>query len=540
MTQKRVQDMAQGSGQQFAVTVLEENIPLSQSMLWQASRRFYQEHGIEVWNRKVPYQVTSNPGIAHTYAQMIVRFLQDWGRRPDYAPDEPFFILELGAGHGMFSFYVLKCLLELRGNLGLDHVKFVYVVTDLAEKNIAWCREHKALQPFIAQGVLDFAQFNLEQLQPLRLMLSGKLLGGPGGTRNPVAVVANYIFDSLSQELFRLQDGHWQRGLVTLSAPASQVHEGMPTDPDGVQLAYTYDELPAEQAHDPVIAQLLAHYASENTHGHFLVPLAALRCIDHLRQLSNGKFLLLATDKGINRRNSVWESSDQLMGAYCSASMLVNFGILGDFFKIHHGDVRHQPTEQSILTSAFVLGAHFADLPETNQAVLTYVSTSGPGNAISLCNHLLNTNGHCSLPTLLAQFWAGNWDPYVFNMCVNEVINQLPHATASAKEDMLEGLHRIAANVYYLPGSVDSYYNIALVFQCLGRFEEAIVHYRLSLEWFQEAPYTWHNMGLCLNALNRPQEALLAFGQALKLEPAFILARGWISEIQSQLDASVN
>ncbi len=30
--------------------------------------------------------------------------------------------------------------------------------------------------------------------------------------------------------------------------------------------------------------------------------------------------------------------------------------------------------------------------------------------------------------------------PCVFNICVNEVINQLPHASASAKDDMLDGL----------------------------------------------------------------------------------------------------
>jgi len=52
-------------------TILEQDRPLSQSVLWNFQREFYKREGMEAWNWQVPFYVTSNPYIANSYASLI-------------------------------------------------------------------------------------------------------------------------------------------------------------------------------------------------------------------------------------------------------------------------------------------------------------------------------------------------------------------------------------------------------------------------------------------------------------------------------------
>lgn len=77
-----------------------------------------------------------------------------------------------------------------------------YVMTDLPEANLAAWQANERLQPFIENGRLDFAAFDLERDTEVRLRRSGAVLS-PGSVANPVAVLANYAFDSTTQDLDR-------------------------------------------------------------------------------------------------------------------------------------------------------------------------------------------------------------------------------------------------------------------------------------------------------------------------------------------------
>lgn len=64
---------------------------------------------------------------------------------------------------------------------------------------LAW-KEHPALQSFIAEGLLDFAQFDAVHDTVLNLVVSGVTIG-EGESKQPLIIVANYFFDSIPQEL---------------------------------------------------------------------------------------------------------------------------------------------------------------------------------------------------------------------------------------------------------------------------------------------------------------------------------------------------
>jgi hypothetical protein len=71
-------------------------------------------------------------------------------------------------------------------------VRLRYVMSDFSERTLAYWQQHPFLQPYIEQGVLDFALVDLSQPQDIVLRLSGEVLAG-----QPLVVLANYVFDSI-------------------------------------------------------------------------------------------------------------------------------------------------------------------------------------------------------------------------------------------------------------------------------------------------------------------------------------------------------
>ncbi len=517
---------------------VEQAVPLAKSMLWQINRQFYEQQGVEAWNQRVPFQVTSNPSIAHAYAQMVIRFMQDYQKGPSFKAGEPFYILELGAGHGRLSYYMVKHLLALRQRLQLQHVQFVYVITDLAPKNIAWCEQHEAMANYQAQGLVDYAVYNVEEPAQIQLKNSGRVIDPQQATLNPIIVLANYVFDSLSQSLFKYANGQWHTALATIATYDTHMANGLPTDPEQLQLTYTYQPV-APQEQPTVLQALLQQYEKQYSSGYFLVPVGALNCIAHLMGCAANRLFLLATDKGMNRSNELIDQTEYVSGGFYNASMLVNFKVLDDYFQSVGGQAYHQPTEQSVLTSAFVQGVPPGQLPETQQAIDTHIGISGPGNNYSLLTHLINTNSYCSFETLMAQFWASHWDPFVFQTMLGTILNNMQQPAPNARADLMAAMQKIGNNFYYMPGAPDTFYSIALVMQYLSAFTEAIDYYNQSMAWYPATPFVWYNIGLCHHALQNPEAAIVAFEKAIALDSNFVAARGWLGQIQAEL-ASAN
>jgi hypothetical protein len=173
---KAVKNLFQSEEKGFSmhISATENSVPFSQSKLWDMQSIFYKETGIDAWNDKIPYKITNNLTIAHAYANVIMRFFQEYASRQCTAPSPtPFMIVELGAGSGMFAFYLLKELLELRTQLNRPDLTFKYIMTDLAAKNIAYWRNHPALRQYVRYGdeeILDFAEYTVgEELTSLHL-----------------------------------------------------------------------------------------------------------------------------------------------------------------------------------------------------------------------------------------------------------------------------------------------------------------------------------------------------------------------------------
>src|SRR5690348_10050798 len=125
-------------------------------------REYFDKESINAWVNQVPFYITSNPFIAHCYAQVVLHFILDWVQKNPSAKQHPFYILEPGTGSGRFSFFVIKTLRELLEALQIEDIRLCYVMSDVTRNNINYYEKHPALQPYIEKGLIDFAIYNLE------------------------------------------------------------------------------------------------------------------------------------------------------------------------------------------------------------------------------------------------------------------------------------------------------------------------------------------------------------------------------------------
>ena len=138
------------------------------------------------------------------------------GKKKPGAELQPFYILELGTGSGRLSYYILKKIEKLQQQLHLQTIQFRYIMSDFTERNLKYWKTHPALQRYLNNGVLDFAIFNMEEDTTLQFHQAGTVLT-EGSMMNPLTVIANYIFDTVSHDAFTVSDGKIQESLVSVT-----------------------------------------------------------------------------------------------------------------------------------------------------------------------------------------------------------------------------------------------------------------------------------------------------------------------------------
>ena len=85
--------------------------------------------------------------------------------------------------------------------LPLNRIK--YVMTDFTENNFKHWKEHPALKEYVESGIIDFTIFDATSDSEMTLYHS-KVTLKPNSVKNPIVVVANYLFDTLHHDLFQV------------------------------------------------------------------------------------------------------------------------------------------------------------------------------------------------------------------------------------------------------------------------------------------------------------------------------------------------
>jgi tetratricopeptide (TPR) repeat protein len=513
---------------------IEKKQRFSQSSIWTAQREYYDREGIDAWTSDVPFYVTSNPFIANSYANVAIRFIQDWTRQHPDSIADPFYFIELGTGPGQFSYYLLKRLLELQQKLGLDAVTIRYVMSDFTEKNIDFWSEHEKLQPYIEQGVLDFAQLDLENAAEIVLRHSGETLTS-GSTNNPLIVIGNYIFDTLRTDIFTVKNGQLCESLVSLVTDDNNYQDGEPKDWEKVEVEHEAVAIQGAYYGNPHFDEILATYWEHLTNTHFLFPIATLNALNKLKAISHGKMLVLSSDKAY----STIEEQDELdypeLAFHGSFSVMANFDAIARAFKSSGGDALLQTPREGITSGVFSSGFSFKDLPETKTALDDYIEGFSPGDYFLLHDQICNEDKNVDIEVYAALLCMSHWDPYVYDLVNERIISLIPDADHDTLEYLAKNMHKVSENFYFVSGSTDVLFNIALFFHETGKYHEATPYYKESIHIFGEQHVALYNLAICYYEIDEIALAIELLERSLEIDPKQKDAKDWLKSIKKKL-----
>jgi len=515
----------------YRPVILDEGKPLSQSILWRLQRNFFEGQGIEAWRQgTVPHYITSNPFIANAYAKVVFGFIRDCtavagdsanDSFPPLEADQPIYIIELGSGSGRFAYHFLKKFLGFYPSSVLKDTPFKYVMTDYSERNVEFWREHQSLRPLVEEGVLDFALFDGERDEELKLTESGDVLA-PGTVKNPMVVIANYFFDSIPQDAFFIQGGQLYEGLVNVSSYQQEPDLHDPEILSRAEISYNRNPVEPDYYDNQNWNEILEYYKKRLDDTAFLFPCAALQSIGNLRRISGGRLLVISGDKGYSREEDLLGRGEPRITRHGSFSMMVNYHALGKYVQKQGGQPLHTAHRHAHLNiSAFVLGSHPGGYTETRQAYREAIETCGPDDFYALKKAIEHGYESWTLEQLIAYIRLSGFDAKITLACYPALMDRIEHATETEKQELYRVIKQVWEVYYPLAEDQDVASHLGVLLYETGYYVEALDLFNRSVELYGPDAMISYNMALCHYGLGQIEAALEHVNEALALDPDF-------------------
>ncbi|HET9210084.1 MAG TPA: hypothetical protein VFR03_06790 [Thermoanaerobaculia bacterium] len=515
--------------------ILEKGKRLSESLLWRLQRSFFDNLGAQAWAKGiVPHYITGNGWIADAYAKVALGWLRDCAGTLD--PGHPVTLLELGCGSGRFGFLFFERLLDLLGRSSLSHVQVRYVMTDFTESTLDPLRRHPLLQPWIERGILDFARYDASADGEIRLSRSGEVLS-PQTLRNPLGVLANYVFDGIPQDAFAVRGGRLVELLPILTVPDEEGDLDDPTILQRVEVSWEERPTADEPYGDPELDSILKEYAESLSDTAVLFPSAAIRCLRHLGRLADGRLLLVAGDKGYAREELLAGRDEPALSIHGSFSLMVNFHALGRWLAHRGGEfLCTSHIHSSLCVVAGVLGPTLGTTAvETALAFDDAIERRGPDDFFDLKVGFGHAYDDLTLESLLAWVRLSGWDASALLGCWPALMKHAAEAAGVFRLEIYRAVHEVWNLYFPLQEARDLAFHLGVLLCEIDCYGDALPFFHESMAVYGPNPATIFNVGLCLYHLGHLEEARQHVDQALEGAPDFEPALELRQEIAAAL-----
>jgi hypothetical protein len=511
---------------------------LSESLLWTMEAAYYEASGIAAWSPGgIPFTMTNSPALARTYVQLVEGLVEDClaGRMGPFDPGEPLYVVDLGSGTGRLGYHVAEGL----AGASLGPAKVVTVLTDRVEANVEYLAGHGKLRALLDAGRLDVAAYDVGVGGPLRLRHAGRELR-PGTLANPLVAIANYLFDVLPQDLYRVTAGGLREELVELYTDDEPRGEGWELA-DHLYLGLELAPVPADRYPPRLRAVLDAAAAGRSGEGErFLFPGGAVAALDRIRELASDRLLFLVAERddadlppATGAPAEPWSSTQTLhepgvllrLASYgTSFSLPVDLGILEQAVRAAGGELlRGRGSAYQLAVAAVVSGdgggassvrARFAnsvtdvapdDVYRSVTAALAAVASSGKSDDNALA-------------VLLAAIRLSGYDAVIFASCFRQLAACLP-PPAELADEAVRVMERVNELNYWIRPQGDTAYAVGTLVGRCGRYERALELLDEARRTFGPRPDGHLNAAMCLMALDRVDEALASLDACLALDP---------------------
>ncbi|WNR42117.1 tetratricopeptide repeat protein [Paenibacillus roseipurpureus] len=504
----------------------------SEAPIWDLQRTYYEESGEAAWQSgDVPQYITSNRVMATAYAEMVFGFLQDRARHGFVK--ERVVILELGAGSGQFAFYVLQELTKLTDTAGIPLPPYLYVMSDLAAKNVAFWQQHVAFAPFVERGILDFAVFDAVQDHMIVLQHAGGRIR-EGSLRQPLVLLANYFFDSIPQELIYVEDGQVYDCRISLQFPADAGQLSVSDQLKEVVGSYEYVKNDIYNNEAYPYRQLLDEYREHMTDSHILLPEVGLTCLTRLQALSKAGFVLLTADKGDHRLES-WEFNEPpKLIHHGSFSLTANYHALRSVFESRGAQSLFTQHPYTYLNVGVLLAT-----PEPESYGLTqlayqkYVNQYGPDDFFSLKEVLDTQITSMTMPQILAMWRLSGYDTQFLLPCTKRLIELIPDGKEHEWMALMQGVERMWVHYYPMDGNTDVALACGVLLYQMEMYKEALPYYERTQPKLGQDVSVLYEMAVCYYEVGEDEQAMRFAQSTLVQSPEHEDAQALLQLLQS-------
>lgn len=450
---------------------------LSRSQLFALQQAFYESAGLTAWSQGiVPSQVTTNPVIAGAYARVILGYLRDLASAEAIDFSQPLHVLDLGAGTGRLSYLVHKQLAALRIEALWPQLQLRFVLCDLGDANLPAHERNPRLAPLLASGVLDCAALPPEDLgapPALRLLRGGTWLTSER-RGNPLIILANYFFDSIPHDAFRVTGGQLEECRVALCPPVKAL-------PAALQLKLSYHRLdpPAGDAgyyRDSLWNQQLAAYAGRLPDTHFLFPVGPLRYLRWLAGLAQKRLLLLAADKGYDHVEQIRSYQNLALTQHGGFSLPVNFHAIAELASADGFTVLRGPRRESQLKILGLVHGLRDRGVETALAFAEQIGHTHPSDRHRVLKQAVMPAMEQPLGYLLSLLRLSQFDPWFVLTYKDVLIQEAAQGPAALRPELAEDLGRVWENFFPAGDPRDLRAAIAQILRSAGCLADAAAY----------------------------------------------------------------
>lgn len=462
--------------------------------------------------------------MAETYADLVIAALVD---QPPPCPEEPIYLLEIGSGTGRLAFNLIRELLRKQSYFPQTRsLKFVMILSDVVEENVRAWEQHRRFAGL--GGAVDFARYAAGSGELFRLRRSGQVLEK---LQNPLFVVANYVFDSLPHDEFKIENGQILECLVDVVPRAVQVHsEKNRLDVRDVELPTTYRPIdPARYYKDPDCTALLQHYAREVKQGAVTIPVASIALLKELRKL--GSLRLLASDRGFTTPDTMCSYPIHPWALHEGCfSFMVNFHAICSLFA---GSLYTTHQFLDGIQTVYCTDEASGEMPHL---FYTFRERLDRSNAVNNAASLYKlVRDEVTSAALLGFIRLNLCDPYSLSAVAIKLAPLLKGIRYAEGHDTVQVLEEVWRNDFHLQGSPNVSFWLGHLYQTLGMFERALEFYAITMERQGEDSTLWTLSGQCQEGLGRLSAALECYDKALVLEPRMPEASQARTEVQRAL-----
>jgi tetratricopeptide (TPR) repeat protein len=515
--------------------ILEQGKRLSECILWRLLENFYTEGGIEAWD-DVPFYITNNRVIANAYAELTCHLLLDL--LPVLDKTEPVYILEMAAGAGCFSYYFLERLFHKIAQFeSLKALNVCFVMTDFSDTNFSSWESHPEFHAYQAVGKLDFAVFRPEDDLTLFLKFQQNTLSAEN-LKNPILAIGNYFFDSIKHDLFKVDNGQIQEASLTFFRELNGIATDAPLKLSQLKNLKQMINIEPNYYSDSEANAVLNQYAQPNDTFLFTIPIGAFNVLKNLQQLSNGKLLLLSSDKGFSDLSTLHNLGETLYTAHGDGfSMMVNYHAISQYFENAKGrffctkDTRFITSLGIMLPESmacdFSYTTHyFKEEISQKNSFLNYV------NSFPLMDPKADREPNAAFHSICAFMEMHLYDPWTLYLASPQLILIYQQLTPLQIEKILQVMDKVEPHVYFVAHRPDIWVILGILYYYLQRFEKAQYALSRSEAIYGHTESMLYYRALSQEALREYEAALSTYQQLQQLNPECFLCKTSIERLQ--------